>query len=376
MTVFVRNDRGMISTKSVTDAYKNLCRSEKRRIKNKEFSAWWATSAAEKILRAAISVTGLPDDDLVIVGEKGDSRGSYLHIVVALAFVAWVDDALVIGLYTRLLRQHSDIPRSQDQSSSMPSHLETLQQAISGAFPGDSVCVEDVLGVLGFCTSPKAVLKKLPPHFKALITHDTPGGRGLVTPESAARILNWHKHWLYKPGHSKIACVVLDAVAKHCDANIQHFHYDAEAKVDHGEEFKIPGTRYRVDGYDHKTRTVYEFHGNKWHGYPPGHDKHDVESRLYKATMTRMHKIQSLGYTVCYIWEHEWDPSNIPGCVHTLRAEHAGGSGGSGGSAQYPLVEMDAQAAQDFEDMCALDYVPERDYDNYDAPSPKRARLR
>ena len=31
-------------------------------------------------------------------------------------------------------------------------------------------------------------------------------------------------------------------------------------------EFRIPDTRYTVDGYDATTRTVYEFHGCYWHG--------------------------------------------------------------------------------------------------------------
>ena len=31
-------------------------------------------------------------------------------------------------------------------------------------------------------------------------------------------------------------------------------------------EYSIPGTKFKVDGYDEKTNTVYEFHGCFWHG--------------------------------------------------------------------------------------------------------------
>lgn len=37
-----------------------------------------------------------------------------------------------------------------------------------------------------------------------------------------------------------------------------------------GDEYRIPGTNYRADGYDETSRTIYEFHGCVYHGCPGG----------------------------------------------------------------------------------------------------------
>lgn len=37
---------------------------------------------------------------------------------------------------------------------------------------------------------------------------------------------------------------------------------------DPGGEYVIPETKWKVDGYDEKTNTVYEFHGDYWHAHP------------------------------------------------------------------------------------------------------------
>ena len=87
-----------------------------------------------------------------------------------------------------------------------------------------------------------------------------------------------------------------------------------------GEETVIPGTRYRPDARDTLDPThLYEFLGNYWHGYPEGHPKfNDVRSissktgketrykELYEKTMERLDIIKSLGYSISYVWEHEF----------------------------------------------------------------------
>jgi len=54
-------------------------------------------------------------------------------------------------------------------------------------------------------------------------------------------------------------------------------------------EFKIPETRFTVDGYAADTNTIYEFHGCFWHGcekcFPVRHEKH---ARLLDRTMYDM----------------------------------------------------------------------------------------
>lgn len=60
--------------------------------------------------------------------------------------------------------------------------------------------------------------------------------------------------------------------------------------------------------------TVYQFHGNQFHGYPPTHPKHNVMSSLtgqsgadlYAATLAKDRRYLQAGYRVFVIWEHEY----------------------------------------------------------------------
>ena len=81
------------------------------------------------------------------------------------------------------------------------------------------------------------------------------------------------------------------------------------------DEFRIPNTRYTVDGYDATTRTVYEFHGCYWHSCPrclP--QRQESHARLLDRTMedafhTTQAKVQCLrdrGYTVVEMWKCDW----------------------------------------------------------------------
>lgn len=78
-------------------------------------------------------------------------------------------------------------------------------------------------------------------------------------------------------------------------------------------EFKIPGIG-KVDGYCESTNTVYEFHGDYWHGHPSKYDAsstHPVTKKtygeLYNSTLLRDQKIRDYGYNLVVIWEHEWN---------------------------------------------------------------------
>lgn len=82
-------------------------------------------------------------------------------------------------------------------------------------------------------------------------------------------------------------------------------------------EYKIPGVG-KVDGYCHETNTVYEFHGIFWHGHPDFFDPNVVHpcdksktyGEKYQNTLARDKKIQTLGYNLVIMWEHEWDEIN------------------------------------------------------------------
>lgn len=80
-------------------------------------------------------------------------------------------------------------------------------------------------------------------------------------------------------------------------------------------EFTIPETRWRVDGYDDTTNTIYEFHGDYWHAHPsnkrysndePHPRKRGTWGEVYERTLARERKIRDLGYNLVVIWEHEF----------------------------------------------------------------------
>lgn len=62
-----------------------------------------------------------------------------------------------------------------------------------------------------------------------------------------------------------------------------------------GEQYRIPNTPYRVDGYSPSRRAIYEYHSTKYHGQT---DK--CISRLH--TLNRMDALCALGYTVYCVW--------------------------------------------------------------------------
>lgn len=69
----------------------------------------------------------------------------------------------------------------------------------------------------------------------------------------------------------------------------------------------------RVDGYDPKTNTVYEFLGDYWHGNPEKYNLNDINKvcnktfrELYNNTFKKLNDLRIKGYKVKYIWENDW----------------------------------------------------------------------
>lgn len=73
------------------------------------------------------------------------------------------------------------------------------------------------------------------------------------------------------------------------------------------------GQKFKVDGYDEETKTVYEFNGDYWHGNPkvyPASDIHPTRKitfgELYEATILKQKILEENGYTVVSIWESDF----------------------------------------------------------------------
>ena len=75
----------------------------------------------------------------------------------------------------------------------------------------------------------------------------------------------------------------------------------------------VGGIKYKVDGFDKKTNTVYEFFGDYWHGNPEIYNKNEEHpvcgktfGQLYDETKTRIFRLEAAGYKVVYVWEKDY----------------------------------------------------------------------
>lgn len=108
---------------------------------------------------------------------------------------------------------------------------------------------------------------------------------------------------------SKMQIQWLELLSKLYNINIQH-------SLNIGE-YTINNTRYRADGYCKETNTIYEFHGNFWHGNPKIYLENDINrcskktyGELYKKTLEKENKIKELGYNLEVMWESDWNKIN------------------------------------------------------------------
>ncbi len=75
-------------------------------------------------------------------------------------------------------------------------------------------------------------------------------------------------------------------------------------------EYQIPNTRYRADGYCKETNTVYEFHGDYWHGNPIVYAPDVINEstrctmgELYQKTISKEQRLLEMGYNLIIKWE-------------------------------------------------------------------------
>jgi len=104
--------------------------------------------------------------------------------------------------------------------------------------------------------------------------------------------------------YSKIAIKWLNGLSGKNDIHIQHAENEGECNI---------SQIGNVDGYCKKTNTIYEFHGDYWHGKPNVFDSNLMNpsckktyGQLYQNTLDRDRRIRELGYTLVTIWESEY----------------------------------------------------------------------
>ena len=87
-------------------------------------------------------------------------------------------------------------------------------------------------------------------------------------------------------------------------------------KINHAQnagEYIIPNSRYKADGYSKTINTIFEFHGDFWHGNPKKYDKNIINPKvgltfgeLYEKTLQKSNFIRENGYNLIEIWENDW----------------------------------------------------------------------
>jgi G:T-mismatch repair DNA endonuclease (very short patch repair protein) len=95
---------------------------------------------------------------------------------------------------------------------------------------------------------------------------------------------------------------------------LNSFHNPSIKHALNDDEVKICGAK--VDGFDEKSNTVYQYHGCFWHGcfkcYNPdfinNKNKTTMED-LYEQTIERSEQLKQAGYNLMEMWECEWRKS-------------------------------------------------------------------
>ena len=100
----------------------------------------------------------------------------------------------------------------------------------------------------------------------------------------------------------------LNFISIYYNLNIQH----AENKG----EYTINNSNFKADGYCKENNTIYEFHGDLYHGNPEKYDKDYItyigktSGELFDKTKEREEFIKKQGYNLVVMWENDWKKIN------------------------------------------------------------------
>jgi len=106
--------------------------------------------------------------------------------------------------------------------------------------------------------------------------------------------------------YSKTQIQWLNFISSYNQIQIQH--------AENAGEYIIPSTKYSADGYCQQTNTIYEFHGDFWHGNPKKFNPTDMNTiinktygELYEKTIKREQEIRDMGFNLVIMWESDWN---------------------------------------------------------------------
>ena len=126
------------------------------------------------------------------------------------------------------------------------------------------------------------------------------------------RIMNSTEIVFYggKNNFSYAACQWIEKQSKLIGKHIHH------ALCGHEGEFSviISGKKFFVDGYEPKTRTIFQYHGCKWHGCPcqksgsseqSSKERNSLDEERYAKTIELEKKMKEQGFKLFSVWECE-----------------------------------------------------------------------
>ena len=106
-------------------------------------------------------------------------------------------------------------------------------------------------------------------------------------------------------GYSKSQIQWLNLISKLENIYIQH--------AENSNEYTIPNTNFKADGYCEETNTIYEYHGDYWHGNPKKYNPNKINivsnktfGELYQNTLNKEKQIKEMGFNLITIWESDW----------------------------------------------------------------------
>ena len=135
-------------------------------------------------------------------------------------------------------------------------------------------------------------------------------------------ICNKHGEFEQNPKSHISGCGCPKCAKQYSKSQIEWLNYISikdKIIIQHGEnegEFIIPNTRFKADGYCKETNTVYEFHGDYWHGNPLKFDQNEefkdgiTFGQLYEKTIEREKQIKDMGFNLIVMWENDWKKLN------------------------------------------------------------------
>ena len=117
------------------------------------------------------------------------------------------------------------------------------------------------------------------------------------------RIMNSSEIVFYG-GRTNFSYAACQWIEKQSELIGEHIHH---ALCGHGGEFyvRVGKTEIPVDGYEPKTRTIFQYYGCKWHGCPCRKERNSLDEERYSKTIDLEKKMEEQGFKLISVWECE-----------------------------------------------------------------------